>query len=131
MLYNTYIKKGLTINNIHFTIHPTQLRDGTLVTYSYQKINFNNQSTSSSINAQTANSTTTPISSSQANADITNAATTPISSSQANADITNAVTTPSSEWRLNTKRAINEISKEIKQLKRARRHLKKALRKEH
>ncbi|KAI9361860.1 hypothetical protein BD770DRAFT_470564 [Pilaira anomala] len=84
VFYNTYFKKGLiTVNDIHFTIHPTQLRDGTLVTYSFQKINFNNQSTSSSINAQTANNTTMPISSSQANADITNAATTPMPSSQA------------------------------------------------
>ena len=96
------------------------------MTYSFQKISFNSQSTSSSINAQTANNITMPISSLQANADITDAATTPIPSSQAN-----AVTNPSSEWRLNTKRAINEISKEIKQLKRARRHLKKALEKEH
>lgn len=95
MFYNTYFKKGLTINNIHFTIHPTQLRDGTLVTYPFQKINFNNRSTSSSIDAQTANNTTIPLSSSQASADITNAATTPIPSSQANADITNAVTSHS------------------------------------
>ncbi|KAI8979893.1 hypothetical protein BDB01DRAFT_706273, partial [Pilobolus umbonatus] len=46
VFYYTYFKKGLTVNNIHFTIHPTQLRDGTLVIYSFQKINFNNQSTS-------------------------------------------------------------------------------------
>ncbi|KAG2236595.1 hypothetical protein INT48_000149 [Thamnidium elegans] len=104
---------GITINGIHFTIHPTQLRDGTLVAYSSQKINFDSQSTSSSINSQTANSIPTLI-----------------SSSQANTDIANVVTTPSSEW-FSTKRAIDDISKEIKRLKRARKQLQKALRKEH
>lgn len=70
---------------MHFTIHPTQLSDGTLVTYAFQKINFGNRSISQSINAQAANS-----------------ATTPIPSSQANPDITNTDTTPSSEWMLST-----------------------------
>ncbi|KAI8070615.1 uncharacterized protein B0P05DRAFT_444995, partial [Gilbertella persicaria] len=36
VFYNTYVEKGLTINNMHFTIHPTQLSDGTLVTYAFQ-----------------------------------------------------------------------------------------------
>lgn len=56
---------------MHFTIHPTQLRDGTLVAYSFQEINFDNKSTSSSI--------TTSVPSTQANANVTDAATTPSS----------------------------------------------------
>ncbi|KAI8982427.1 hypothetical protein BDF20DRAFT_470964 [Mycotypha africana] len=132
---------------MHFTIHPTHLPDGTLVTYAVQKINFGNRSNTQSINAPAVNAATTPMPSSEANADITNTATLPIPSSQAiadmtntatmpipssqaYADITNTDTTPSSEWVLSTKRAINEISKEIKQLKKRRRYLKKALKKE-
>ncbi|RCH96327.1 hypothetical protein CU098_010746 [Rhizopus stolonifer] len=79
---------------MHFTIHPTQLSDGTLVTYAFQKIDFGNRSISQSINAQAANTTTALTSISEANADITNTATTPIPSSQANPDITNTATTP-------------------------------------
>ncbi|KAI8643130.1 hypothetical protein BD408DRAFT_431691 [Parasitella parasitica] len=92
-----------------------------------QLTNFNNQYTSSGTNAQTADNTTMPKFLLKANPDIANAATTPIPSSQANPDVTNAATMPisSSEWRLNTKRAINKISEEIKQLKKARRNLKK------
>ncbi|GAN04232.1 hypothetical protein MAM1_0058d03692 [Mucor ambiguus] len=87
-------------------VHPAQLSDGTLSTYAFRKISFGHQN----INAQAANATTTP---------------TPLA--EASTQAVNTITTPNSEWVHSTKRAIEEISKEIKQLKKRQRYLKKAL----
>jgi hypothetical protein len=126
VFYNTYVDKGLTVNNMQFTVHPTKLTDGTLVTYTFQRIDFGNRSICQTTNVQAANTTTAPSTISEATANITNTVIAPTIIPEANAD-----TTPSSEWVLSTKRAINEISQEIKLLKKRQRYLRKALKKEH
>ncbi|KAI7888579.1 uncharacterized protein EV154DRAFT_517115 [Mucor mucedo] len=84
--YNSYHEKGLSLNNIHFTVHPTRSRDGTVVTYPAA--------------APTTTPTTTP------------AATPATASTRSVSDNTPV----NKEWAGKTREAIERLSKEIKRL---------------
>ncbi|KAI7876794.1 uncharacterized protein EV154DRAFT_63707 [Mucor mucedo] len=88
--YNSYHEKGLSLNNIHFTVHPTRSRDGTVVTY------------------PAATPTTTPTTTPAA----TPAATPATASTRSVSDNTPV----NKEWASRTREAIDRLSKEIKRL---------------
>ncbi|KAI7876792.1 uncharacterized protein EV154DRAFT_63825 [Mucor mucedo] len=89
--FNSYNEKGINLNNLQFTVNPMQFPNGTVVRYP------------TTAPTPTHKTTHTPTQ-------------TPTQTSTQNQVAAAATTSTSDEWKLSTKRAIEDLDQEIKRI---------------